>query len=378
MPISFAYRFGRRLNAKTDFSSTAGKEQRPFGASRSRSAAQLVYCVGWATSLVLTLFVMIAFNPAAGQDSNGKPYRYRTAVATYRQFLSAKVDAESKATVDRFRATVIDPNREAFTAVAARWLDDENLPRYVHAMKGISEQTLSVDTEFPARFDRAWDSFSKATPDVKPAATIFLLPAPRMVVGGSVRPLAKQDAVIFGTEEIASTLESKTGFDVLTHHELTHLYHMQVNPDMRRMIAAVYMPPFAAGSAKMYQVLWLEGLAVYMSKKLNPEAPDTETLLSARVAADVAALWPRLGADIREHLDSSKKDDIDLYLFDSDESGRIPRRSGYYVGMLIAEELAKKHTFPELCRLSGPTLRTKVNEALRELEKADLRQRKRS
>jgi hypothetical protein len=378
MPISVAYRFARRLKAKNEFISKAEREPRQFGALRARSGVQLVHFVGWATSLVLTALVTIAFNPAPAQESNGKPYQYRTAVAGYRQFLSVKADVASKATVDRFRATVIDPNREAFTALAARWLDDENLPRYVHAMKGISEQTFRVDTEFPARLDRAWDSFSKATPDIKPAATIFLLPAPRMVVGGSVRPLAKQDAVIFGTEEIASTLESKTGFDVLTHHELTHLYHMQVNPDIRRMIAEVYMPPFAAGSAKMYQVLWLEGLAVYMSKKLNPEAPDTETLLSARVAADVEALWPRLGADIREHLDSSKKDDIDLYLFDSDESGRIPRRSGYYVGMLIAEELAKKHTFPELCRLSGPTLRTKVDEALRELEKADLRQRKRS
>jgi hypothetical protein len=40
--------------------------------------------------------------------------------------------------------------------------------------------------------------------------------------------------------------------------------------------------------------------------------------------------------------------------------------------MLIAERLAKKHSFPELCRLGGPQLRAEVEAALRELEKIDI------
>jgi hypothetical protein len=70
------------------------------------------------------------------------------------------------------------------------------------------------------------------------------------------------------------------------------------------------MPPYATDRAKLYQVLWLEGLAAYMSKTLNPTATDKEVLLSDTVAANVRALWPRIGSDIREHLDSSKKYDI--------------------------------------------------------------------
>jgi|SRR5215469_7269720 len=97
-------------------------------------------------------------------------------------------------------------------------------------------------------------------------------------------------------------------------------------------------------------------------------APDKEVLLSDTVAANVRALWPKMGSDIREHLDSSKKDDIDAYLFDSDASGHIPKRAGYFVGMLIAERLATKHSFAELCRLAGPRLRSEVERALRELE----------
>lgn len=138
------------------------------------------------------------------------------------------------------------------------------------------------------------------------------------------------------------------------------------------MIAEVYMPPYATDRAKLYQVLWLEGLAAYMSKASNPEATDKEVLLSDSVAKEVKALWPRIGADIRQHLDSSKKDDIDAYLFDNDASGKIPKRAGYYVGMLIAKKLANKYSFAELCRLSGPQLRSEVGRSLGELESAGI------
>jgi hypothetical protein len=324
---------------------------------------------------IFATIALITPNPAPGQEPSGRPYQYRTAVPAYRQLLRAHANAAGGVAVEHFRAAVIDPNREAFEAVAAGWLEEKNLEKYLRALDGRSEQAGRVDAEFPARFGRAWDRFAKAAPDLKPGATVFLLPAPRVAIGGSVRPLAGRDAVIFGTEEIGQVLDSRTGFDVLVHHELAHLYHMQVNPEVRRMIAEVYMPPYAVGRARMYEVLWLEGLAAYMSRALNPGAPDKEVLLSESVAPAVAASWPRIGAEIREHLDSSKKADIDLYLFDSDASGRIPRRTGYYVGMLIAEELAKESTFPELCRLAGPRLRAEVERALRRLEKAALSRR---
>src|SRR5205823_5923272 len=132
---------------------------------------------------------------------------------------------------------------------------------------------------------------------------------------------------------------------------------------------------YATGGARLYQVLWLEGLAVYTSKILNPSAPDKELLLSDHVAGDVKALWPRLGADIREHLDSSRKADIDMYLFDSDSGKKIPKRTGYYVGMLIAQRLAKEYKYAELCRLAGPKLRREIERALRDLEKAGIERR---
>ena len=127
-----------------------------------------------------------------------------------------------------------------------------------------------------------------------------------------------------------------------------------------------------AGNAMIYQVLWLEGLAAYTSKVLNPGATDEQVLLSATIGGEVKALWPGIGADIRKHLQSNDKTDMDKYLFDGQVSDKFPRRTGYYVGMLIAAQLSKKYSFAQLCRLQGQQLKDQVEAALRLLESTNL------
>jgi hypothetical protein len=314
-----------------------------------------------------SLFVL----PTSGAPGETRSqYRYRDLMPTYWSYVGPVTSAGHRATVDGFRTRVIEPNRKVFSAVAGPWLNDTNLPRFIEALEGKSGQMHLVEEQFPRRLDETWHRFTKVVPDLSARASVYLLPAPRVAVGGSVRPLGNENAIIFGAEEISTVIESQTAFDVLVHHEMTHLYHMQVNPEIKQMIAAVYMPPYATDRAKLYQVLWLEGLAAYMSRALNPTATDNQVLLSDTVAADVKSVWPRIGSDIGALLDSSKKVDIDAYLFDSDTSGRIPRRAGYYIGMKVAEELAKKYPFGELCRLFGAQLRSEVGQALRVLESA--------
>jgi hypothetical protein len=307
-----------------------------------------------------------------GRQTESKPYRLHNAMPAYWEFLRQDAGAEPEAAPKRFATSVVGPHREVFTAVAAGWLSERNLDRWIRSLQGQAEQLRRVEREFPTRLEKAWRRFEHQAPDLKAGAQVYLLPAPRLAVGGAVRPLKDVDLVVFGAEEIATTLGTKTAFDVLVHHELTHLYHMQMNAEMRTMIAEVYLPPYAAGRAKLYQVLWLEGLAVYTSKLLNPSAPDKEVLLSEHVAAAVKARWPRLGADMRDHLDSSRKADIDRYLFDSDSGKSIPRRAGYFVGMLVAERLARDYSYAKLCRLAGPKLRQEIERALRDLEKTGI------
>lgn len=315
--------------------------------------------------------VMLALAGAAPtRRTPGKMYRYRSLMAGYWRFIATdRTTADAPTRIRRFRTEVVTPNRDVFDAVAGGWMGDGGLLEFINRLEGKTAPLRQVDAQFPARLSEAWRSFNQAVPDLKPGAMVVLVPAPEGAVGGAVRPIGDRDVVVFGAEEITKVIGSQRALNVLVQHEMTHLYHMQVNPEMRRMIAEVYMPPYATGRAKLYQVLWLEGLAAYMSKHLNPDATDKEVLNSDRVASEVKALWPKIGSDLRAHLDSSNKSDIDAYLFDSDTSGRIPKRAGYYIGMLIAQRLARSRSFAELCRLEGAPLRSAVEQGLRELER---------
>ncbi len=314
--------------------------------------------------LILVIALFLTGVPPSNSLPSASDYRYRDLMPKYWEI--AKQNS-GPARVKQFRTLIIDPNLPVFKAVAAPWLTDEGLTEYLHRLEEKSPQLREAERGFPDRMAAAWRGFQSQVPDMLSTATVYLVPAPRSAVGGAVRPLGDENILVFGAEEVSTVTDSQLAFNVLAQHELTHLYQMQVNPEIKRMIAKVYMPPYATDEAKLYQVLWLEGLAAYTSKALNPSATDEQVLLSSTVASGVHAQWKWLRTDLLQRLDSSRKEDIDAYLFDADSTGRIPRRGGYYIGMLIAQRLAKQYSFSELCRLQGKQLRSEVERALRSI-----------
>jgi hypothetical protein len=75
---------------------------------------------------------------------------------------------------------------------------------------------------------------------------------------------------------------------------------------------------------------------------------------------------PTLAQEIRENLNSG--DAYMNFLSGRPKEPDIPPRCGYYIGMLIARELRRKHTLPELARLGGEPLRREMETALFKLE----------
>ena len=314
--------------------------------------------------------------PSTAVDREGiisRHFQVHNGLSDYWQFLKLSRGVSPNLRVSNFRKFVIQPNIEAYSSVALRWLSDENsLEQFERALHSQTVRFRKVDSELIARMNLAWEKFQAYVPDLESGVPVYVLAAPRMAIGGSVRPLKKQSALVLGAEELSTVIDSQTAFNVLLNHEMTHLYHLQVNAEMRQMVSAVYMPPYDPGHSRIYQILFLEGLAAYTSRNLNPTATDSEVLLSDTVAAEVKSLWPGIGEEIRKHLNSSDKDDINKYLFDGQVSESFPRRAGYYVGMLIAAELSKRSSFAGLCRLSGAELQIEVESALLNLEKSGL------
>jgi hypothetical protein len=193
-------------------------------------------------------------------------------------------------------------------------------------------------------------------------AVVYLLPASRSTVGGAVRPLGPdRGAVLFGSNQMIGSLASSVSISTLIHHELTHCCHIQSNPEIRQATASFFHrtpgPP-----VKLYQMMWLEGLAGYVSKTLNPFAPSADVLSDANLPANVAAHWTRVISGMLENWDSTDIDLIDAYV-GSGDARNIPSRSAYYVGMLVAARLAEHLSLPALAVLEGAKLRDQLATA---------------
>lgn len=303
---------------------------------------------------------------STAQTASAPHYHFVSLMPQYRRFLE-QAPEDPVAAAALFRQLVITPNQRVFNAVAADWMDDRDLQRFVVDLRAGSRSMRLVDSIFPQRFEAAWTDFARTFTDLRDNVTVYLIPAPSSAVGGAVRPFGAEDVMIFGAADVVTQMEAPSGFNTSVEHELTHLYQAHVNPEIRDVTADLFMNTGATQAARLYQVMWLEGFATWVSSKLNPAAADKEILRSQTISAEVRARWPALRDAILTHLDSTGQSDINAFVFSGSRAMDIPPRTGYYVGMRVADALGKRYTYAELTRLSGPVLRREFEVALRAL-----------
>ncbi len=205
----------------------------------------------------------------------------------------------------------------------------DGVPSIEAAMRELSGR---LATDLPgelAAFQKAFPRFQCSTP------VFFLYSAGAF--DGATRDVEGKPALMFGVDVIARLAEK---LSPLVVHELFHVYHHQ----------AVAEDPETFGWA-----LWAEGLATYVSRRLNPDLPEQEVCCLPRIAP-VEAVLPRLAAEALQLLDSEKSEDYRRYFLGGAELD-IPSRSGYYLGYRIASGAAKTRTLEELAALTPPQVR---------------------
>ena len=120
----------------------------------------------------------------------------------------------------------------------------------------------------------------------------------------------------------------------------------------------------------MLNPLWMEGLAVYVSKQLNPKATWSELELSDDMVRDASAMLPALAKEIRPNLNATTEETYRDFFLGAGKRADLPKRSGYYVGYRVAARLGQGKNLSDLARLRGPELRRAVDEALASFEAA--------
>jgi hypothetical protein len=200
--------------------------------------------------------------------------------------------------------------------------------------------------------------FEQSFPDLRCDFPIYLMISLGQLDGAG-RIVDGHPALVLGVDTIAQ-FEQAEQLPVFASHELFHRYHYQAagfsdDPGDRQAI---------------WRTLWAEGLATFVSARLNPERPLADALLLPRDLAERAApLTARLAAEL-EHNDQEDPAlyaKYFLYGSPSAEAAGLPSRAGYYIGYRVAEMAARGCTLPALAHMQGPALHQEIQRDLQVL-----------
>lgn len=211
-----------------------------------------------------------------------------------------------------------------------------------------------VSQSIASDLDRHQKTFATHFPDFKwDGRVIFSVSLDAF--DGALRKVDGQMALMFGVDKIAKLYADEADIEPLFHHELFHVYHFGL------------LAPDEAAPPKLYQPLWFEGLAVFVAKTLNPGASAKQLTLSEEMMRFGGAKEAALAREFLARLDSSDETLYRDYFRGSGGRADIPPRMGYYLGLRVAEHLAKSRSLNTLARLKDPELRSLVVAALTDL-----------
>ncbi|MBS0480979.1 MAG: hypothetical protein JSR96_02300 [Proteobacteria bacterium] len=162
-------------------------------------------------------------------------------------------------------------------------------------------------------------------------------------------------SVFFGADMIAKLYGPKADLKVLFDHESFHVYHAQANPEFND-----------TGEPTLYQALWAEGLATYLSERLNPGASLADILLDKTLASAPAGEIGKAAREILPILESREQADYARFFF-ADQTGIAYSRMGYLLGLAVARAIGAGQQLPALARRNGVELKQAVKEQLARL-----------
>lgn len=180
---------------------------------------------------------------------------------------------------------------------------------------------------------------------------------------GAGRQVGGRPALVVGVDQVAAE-RNILPLPVFLSHELFHRYHSQ---------AAGFSDDPGEHQA-IWRALWAEGLATYVSWRMNPGASVDATLIAPRdLAAKAQPHIQAIAADLLAHLGDIDRETYRTYFTYGDPAVTargLPWRSGYYAGFLVAQDLGRTRSLAQLAALKGPALEAEIRRALERLARA--------
>ena len=236
--------------------------------------------------------------------------------------------------VERFAAKHADfykeslfGTREKLAERAARLFDPQRAPKFQGTRPLTLDDVLATGRTITTDYARIEATFRKAFPDYRCDTPITFGVSLFMFDGNQSSDTPGKSEMRFGVDAI-SALHPARELPPFFQHELFHIYQAQ-------QIGAE-MP--TDEEQPVSWALWNEGLATYVSWKLNPTLTAPEIFWMPRDMEE--QMKPKLAAAARLMLaDLDGHEGYGRWFMGGQNPPGLPARSGYYLGYLMAKQL---------------------------------------
>jgi hypothetical protein len=294
------------------------------------------------------------------------PFRVIDVMPAFWNFWDTTIEESTDQRVRDFFNTVVEAYPDLFHhgLIASGALTD--LDGVPEAQARVAKYLQDVSSFIPAmrqititirdNFFRYVQEFSTTFPDYAPTTPVHFSVS-LFGFSGGLLVSGENTGLYFGVDELARIYGPTGNFKVILQHELFHQYHYQIAPEISADPAA-------------WAFMWEEGLATYVSQRMNPGTTADQVLVTPNRLSELARPHLRdLARRVLDRADSTNpKDYSDLFSVEQAPRG-FPARSGYFVGYVVAEKLAATRSLVELVHLRGPELKLAVLGVLAKLQK---------
>ncbi len=279
-------------------------------------------------------------------------------------FLNFWAEAQSKAPAEQvklFRLRLIDRHPALFAANVAYFgpnkgnaAENAYIALYLSRIRPYIPAIRTLNTRLSVDLELYGKNFAVAFPDFRPTTPVYFTVSLGGFDGGT-RMVAGGNALCFGIDVIAMIYGPKASLSVLFDHELFHLYHASLNL------------PASPADGELWQSLWEEGLAQYVSWRMNPTSDEDDVLLNPTLAERARPLQSTLVTDFLRDFHSQDMAVYGNYFYGNGVAAGIPARSGYFLGFEAVSRIGVSDTLEQLARMHGPELETRIEQTLKNM-----------
>jgi len=252
----------------------------------------------------------------------------------------------------------LTPNGAVFEAAGLGKITPARIERWLGQVEPLLPAIRKLDGGIDAIWTTNMQVFRKAFPAFDPRISPTYFMPSFFSFDAHLEPHQGVLPLFVGLDGIVHYHGADANLAVLLSHELFHCEHAQRSPSVA-----------LEDAERIYKVLWAEGLATYVSERMNPKALRLAVLLGSETL-DVQgdAYVPAWAKALCDSLDSTAPADYARF-FSAGYQGAWPARGGYLVGLLIARRLGRTRSLASLAALPAPQVRTLMAAELARLAK---------